>query len=151
MSWSEPKKPTNHPIFASGCSSVFLMWLNSGRSRDHSSPGLNACSTFRPGNHLWPFIYLSAELECSLSRWQTRVVKAKFTCDGKGPRVLQRWHQSPVWAVHEAVGCFHVVINLQGGTPRVLLMLENMRVCVFFHFKNAFFPHPRMLTMNLGL
>lgn len=27
------KKLTNHPIFVSGCSSVFLMWVNPGRSR----------------------------------------------------------------------------------------------------------------------
>lgn len=27
------KMPTNHPIFVSGCSSVFLMWVNPGRSR----------------------------------------------------------------------------------------------------------------------
>lgn len=27
------RKPTNHPIFVSGCSSLFLMWVNPGRSK----------------------------------------------------------------------------------------------------------------------
>lgn len=147
MSWSQPKKPTNRPIFASGCSSVFLMWLDSGRSRDHACPGLKAFSTSCPGKHLWAFIYLSAASEGPLSWWRTRVVQAKFACDARRPRVH---NQMFVLQMREAAGCFHILINLQGGTPHVPLTSETCKSvyekCIFFSF-----PPSRTLTMSFWL
>lgn len=64
------------------------------------------------------------------------MVEAKFTCAGKQPRVLrQRRHQSNVCAANvplvKPLVVFHVVINLQARTQRVVLTLETC-MCVLF-------------------
>lgn len=70
--------------------------------------------------------------------------RQRFPCDGKRPRVLRRRrHQSDVCVANVPLGCFQVVINLQGGTQRVPLTLETRTSAFlglfFFLIKNAFF------------
>lgn len=92
MKWQ--KKLTNHPIFVSGCSSVFLLWVNPGRSRIIHS-GVKRFFNILSKKPITT-IYMSVNHIQMLSELlQTCVVKAKFRRVGKWPLVFSK-HQSPV-------------------------------------------------------
>lgn len=57
------------------------------------------------------------------------------------PRVLQRWHQSPV--CREALGCFRVVINLLPTTPADVRKRASL-----YYFTNPHHHHPTQNANN---
>lgn len=113
---TQRKKPTNRPLFASGCSSVFLMWLNLGRSWIIHSEVKHFFNI--PSREPFMTIYVSVSCvpmhrelvtDAVWSRQSLHVMETsrRFSVQASITRVYCKCY------AHKAVSCFHGAINLR--------------------------------------